>query len=164
MSNLGLEVALKREGIAFDRSKVGDRYVMQMLREKSWHLGGESSGHIIWLNSTTTGDGIVAALQVLAIMQETGLTLPELLSGLTLFPQTMVNVSLEEMLPERQWGKIYSEVAKAESTLGDRGRVLVRPSGTEPLIRIMVEGEDAVETKKICQELAGFVKNLTHIC
>lgn len=162
MSNLALELALKREGIDFARSKVGDRYVMEMLREKNFHLGGESSGHIIWLNSTTTGDGIVAALQVLNIMQETGLKLPELLQGLSLFPQVMMNVSLIEMLPERQWAKIDDEVKKAEATLGDRGRVLVRPSGTEPLIRIMVEGENAEETQKICQDLTNFVKSLTH--
>lgn len=162
MSNLGLELALKREGIGFDRSKVGDRYVMQMLREKNWHLGGESSGHIIWLNSTTTGDGIVAALQVLAIMQETGLKLPALLTGLTLYPQVMINVSLVEMLQEKHWAKIYAEVAKAEATLGDRGRVLVRPSGTEPLIRIMVEGENEAEVQKICQDLADFVKKITN--
>lgn len=162
MSNLALELALKREGIGFERARVGDRYVMEMLREKNWYLGGEPSGHIIWLNSTTTGDGIVAALQVLSIMQESGLKLSELLLDLKLFPQVMINVSLVEMLPERQWAKIYAEVKKAEESLRDRGRVLVRPSGTEPLIRIMVEGENEGEIIKICQELADFVRGMTH--
>jgi len=162
MSNLGLELALKRDGIPFARSKVGDRYVMQMLREKNWHLGGESSGHIIWLNSTTTGDGIVSALQVLQIMQETGLYIKNLLEGLTLCPQVMINVSLVEKLSERHWTKINNRVAELEAELAERGRILVRPSGTEPLIRIMVEGQDQAETQKICEDLANFVKELTH--
>ncbi len=162
MSNLALELALKRDGISFARAKVGDRYVMEMLREKDWHLGGESSGHIIWLDSTTTGDGIVAGLQVLTVMQQTGLRLPDLLQGFTPFPQVMINVSLIEPLNERQWAKIYEQVKKAEDTLKDHGRILVRPSGTEPLVRIMVEGENEKKVQKICQDLADFVRSLTH--
>ncbi len=160
MSNLGLELALKRAGIQFARSKVGDRYVMEMLREKHWHLGGEASGHIIWLNSTTTGDGIVAALQVLMTMQETGLKLPELLVGLTLFPQKMINVNLPAPLTEAQRQKINAQVTQIEAQLGERGRVLVRPSGTEPLVRVMVEGENAAEIEALAEQLADFVKDL----
>ena len=160
MSNLGLEIALKKAGIAFARSKVGDRYVMEMLREKNWHLGGESSGHIIWLNSTTTGDGIVAALQVLMIMQETGKTLPQLLADLILYPQTMINVSLSERLSDSQSNQINEEVSRIELELGERGRVLVRPSGTEPLVRVMVEGENTEEVEKIAQKLADFVRTV----
>jgi phosphoglucosamine mutase len=160
MSNLGLEVALKKAGIQFARSKVGDRYVMAMLREKNWQLGGESSGHIIWLNSTTTGDGIVAALQVLMIMQETGKKLPELLADLSLYPQTMINIVLAEKLTDMQNQKIDAEVKKMESMLGERGRVLVRPSGTEPLVRVMVESENTKEVECLAHELAEFVREI----
>ncbi len=158
MSNLGLEVALKAANIPFARAKVGDRYVMEMLREKNWQLGGESSGHIIWLNSTTTGDGIVAALQVLMVMQETGKTLPELLADLTLYPQTMVNVALNTRLTDAQSQQIDEEVKKMEGKLGERGRILVRPSGTEPLVRVMVEGKDAQEVSLLAHQLADFVR------
>ena len=160
MSNLGFELALKREGIKFARSKVGDRYVMEMLQEKKWHLGGEPSGHIIWLNSTTTGDGIVAALQVLALMQNTGLALEELLKDLFLFPQVLINVKLTQSLSDVQWKKIYQEVAAIEAVLKDRGRVLVRPSGTEPLVRVMVEGESELEVKAQADYLAQFIQSL----
>ena len=160
MSNLALELALKREGIAFARSKVGDRYVMEMLREKNWNLGGESSGHILWLNSTTTGDGIVSALQILYIMQETGLKLPELLQGLKMFPQSMINVSLSQALSEEEWAKIYAEGNRIEKAFGSRGRVLIRPSGTEPLVRIMVEGEDEAEVQSVAERIADFVKKI----
>ncbi len=161
MSNLALELALKREGIHFARAKVGDRYVMEMLREKGWNLGGESSGHIISLNASTTGDGIVSALLVLHVLQETGRTLPELLAGLKMFPQVMINVPLSAPLKDRDWAKIYTEVGKVEATLRERGRVLVRPSGTESLVRIMVEGEDGLEVQRLCTALAGFVKAIT---
>ncbi|MCX7122994.1 MAG: phosphoglucosamine mutase [Gammaproteobacteria bacterium] len=160
MSNLGLEIALKKAGIAFARSKVGDRHVMEMLREKNWQLGGESSGHIIWLNSTTTGDGIVAALQVLMIMQETGKKLPELLSDLTLYPQTMINIALPAKWSEAQQAQIDTEVKRIEAELEERGRVLVRPSGTEPLVRVMVEGENVKEVAQFANDLAEFVRNI----
>lgn len=160
MSNLALEQALNRKKIKFARAKVGDRYVMEMLQEKKWDLGGESSGHIIWLGSTTTGDGIVAALQVLAMMQNTKKTLPELLKDLTLFPQQMINVALKKDLSKSNWDKVYEEVAKVEGTLKDKGRVLVRASGTEPLIRVMVEGENAADVKKYVNQLAKFIETL----
>ena len=133
---------------------------MEMLQEKKWDLGGESSGHIIWLGSTTTGDGIVAALQVLAMMQNTKKTLPELLKDLILFPQLMVNVALKKDLSKSNWEKIHEEVAIVESKLKDKGRVLVRASGTEPLIRVMVEGESATEVKKHVNQLAKFIETL----
>ncbi len=160
MSNLALEQALDRKKIKFARAKVGDRYVMEMLQEKKWDLGGESSGHIIWLGSTTTGDGIVAALQVLALMQNTKKTLPELLKDLTLFPQLMINVALKKDLSKSSWEKVQEEVAKVEGKLKDKGRVLVRASGTEPLMRIMVEGESATEVKKYANQLAKFIEAL----
>jgi phosphoglucosamine mutase len=160
MSNLALEIALKREGIDFVRAKVGDRYVMEMLREKKWSLGGEASGHIIWLGSTTTGDGVVAALQVLAIMQETRQTLPELLADLSLFPQVIKNVVTTGPLSESLWARIFEQVKVVETRLADRGRVLVRPSGTEPLIRIMVEGENQADINTFANELSDFIENL----
>lgn len=160
MTNLAVELALKREGIPFLRAQVGDRYVMEMLREKKWHLGGEPSGHIIWLSSTTTGDGMVAALQVLAIMQESGLSLPQLLADLSLLPQIMINVPLKEKLNDANWNRIFSEVKKTEDTLSNRGRVLVRPSGTEPLIRIMIEGQNQNEIEALAHALAHFIKEI----
>jgi phosphoglucosamine mutase len=160
MSNLGLEQALARKKIKFMRTKVGDRYVMEALQAQDWHLGGESSGHIIWLSSTTTGDGIVAALQVLALMHNTKKRLPELLKGLTLFPQIMINVKSTKDLSKAHWAKINEEVSKVEAKLKDKGRVLVRASGTEPLIRVMVEGESAADVKKHVQHLTKFIENL----
>lgn len=160
MSNLGLEQALKKEGIDFYRSKVGDRYVMEALQEKKWHLGGEASGHIIWLNSSTTGDAIVAALQVLMLMQRSERTLKDLLKDLKLFPQIMLNVKIKKMLPKDTWKKVEAEVAKAQKQLKNKGRILVRPSGTEPLIRVMVEGENKRDVKKHAETLSTFIQNL----
>jgi phosphoglucosamine mutase len=160
MSNLSLEQALAKKDIQFVRTQVGDRYVMEMLQQKNWHLGGEPSGHIIWLNSTTTGDGIVAALQVLALMQNTKKNLPELLEDLTLFPQLMHNIKLTKNLTKTQWQKITEEVKNVENKLQDKGRVLVRPSGTEPLIRVMVEGKNSNEVKKYVNHLASFIEKL----
>lgn len=160
MSNLGLEQALLEQDIKFARSKVGDRYVMEMLQEHNWHLGGEASGHIIWLNSTTTGDGIVAALQVLALMHNSKKRLPELLKNLQLYPQVMINVEIQKDLNKAHWDKINGEVTKVEQSLKNKGRVLVRASGTEPLIRVMVEGEDATQVKKYAQTLAKFIEDL----
>lgn len=160
MSNLGLEQALMRKEIKFTRAQVGDRYVMEALQKQGWHLGGESSGHIIWLDSTTTGDGIVAALQVLALMQNTGKRLPELLTDLALFPQLMINVKIAQDLHQKHWDAIHQEVAKVEARLKEKGRVLIRASGTEPLIRVMVEGENAQDVKKYVHELAKFIEGL----
>lgn len=160
MTNLGMEKALAKHDIPFARAKVGDRYVMEQLKERGWLYGGESSGHVICLNATTTGDGIVAALQVLSVMAKLGLSLNELKSGMTKYPQTMINVRL----PSREAKPLDSEqvkqaVAEMESKLADKGRVLLRASGTEPLIRVMVEGEDVSLVKECAESLAVVVKS-----
>lgn len=158
MSNLGLEVALKRDGIDFKRAKVGDRYVMELLTSRGWNLGGESSGHLICLDRTTTGDGIVAALQVLCAVNRTGLTLHELKSGMSKFPQCMENVRVSCKVDIDGSDVIQQAVREAEDELGSRGRVLLRPSGTEPLVRVMVEGEDAEQVTQMTARLARVVK------
>jgi phosphoglucosamine mutase len=160
MTNLGMEKALTKLDIPFVRAKVGDRYVMELLKEKGWLYGGESSGHVICLNATTTGDGIVSALQVLSVMAKQGLSLNELKSGMNKYPQTMINVRL----PSREAKPLESEqvksaVKEAEQRLADKGRVLLRASGTEPLIRVMVEGEDVALVKECAENLAEVVKN-----
>jgi len=154
MSNLGLEHALQRHGIEFKRAAVGDRYVMEMMHEHSWFLGGESSGHIICLDRTTTGDAIVAALQVLQILVTTGKSLQEIKSGMNKYPQTLINVPFESKLDINNAPNIQKAVKDAESDLAEFGRVLLRPSGTEPLIRVMVEGVDAPKVKQLAQQIA----------
>lgn len=158
MSNLGLEVALKREGIDFKRAQVGDRYVMELLTNGGWNLGGESSGHLICLDRTSTGDGIVAALQVLCAVSRTGLTLHELKSGMSKFPQVMENVRVSGKVDIDGSDPIQQAVRQAEAELGSRGRVLLRPSGTEPLVRVMVEGEDAALVTQMTSRLARVVE------
>jgi len=159
MSNLGLELALQRDGVEFKRAQVGDRYVMELLNAEGWMLGGESSGHIICLDRTTTGDGIVAALQVVCAIQRTGLTLNELKSGMNKCPQSMENVRVSGKVDIEGSAAIQQAVSEAEAELAGRGRVLLRPSGTEPLIRVMVEGEDAAMVADITLRLALVVKN-----
>ncbi len=158
MSNLGLELGLERCGIPFERAKVGDRYVMERLKAQGWRLGGESSGHIICLDRTTTGDGIVAALQVLHVMVNSGRSLHELKQGMTKLPQTLVNVPLENRIDLDSSTRIREAVQDVESNLQDRGRVLLRPSGTEPLIRVMVEGEDLGQVKHYAEQIADAVR------
>ena len=158
MSNLGLEVALQRDGIDFKRAKVGDRYVMEVLTNGNWSLGGESSGHIICLDRTSTGDGIVAALQVLCAVNRSELSLHKLKSGMRKFPQRMENVRVNGKVDIEGSDSIQQAVRAAEDELGSRGRVLLRPSGTEPLVRVMVEGEDAVQVARLTQDLAQVVK------
>ncbi|MCF6338256.1 MAG: phosphoglucosamine mutase [Gammaproteobacteria bacterium] len=158
MSNLGLEVALQRDGIDFKRAKVGDRYVMEVLTNGNWSLGGESSGHIICLDRTSTGDGIVAALQVLCAVNRSELSLHKLKSGMRKFPQRMENVRVSGKVDIEGSDIIQQAVRAAEDELGNRGRVLLRPSGTEPLVRVMVEGEDAVQVTRLTQDLAQVVK------
>ena len=157
MSNLGLELALQNLKIPFCRSSVGDRYVMQELKTRDWVIGGESSGHLICLDKTTTGDGIISALQVLAAMQEMGKSLYDLKSMMEKFPQTMINVRLKNPKALNGNKAIHSAVTDAESTLGKEGRVLLRPSGTEPMVRVMVEGSDEALVSKLATELSQVV-------
>ena len=156
MSNLGLEVALKDRGIAFARAQVGDRYVVAKLLQEGWHLGGEGSGHILCLDQATTGDGVVSALQVLRAITDQGKTLADLKGAMTKFPQVMINVPANSAkLMENN--AVQSAVRDVDAVLGDKGRVLLRPSGTEPLIRVMVEGEDAPQVRRLAAQLAAVV-------
>jgi phosphoglucosamine mutase len=158
MSNLGLELALKEMGIPFTRTKVGDRYVVEALNAKGWSLGGEASGHVLCGDLNTTGDGIVAALQVILAVSESGKTLSELKAGMSKFPQTMINVRLAKKIDISDNQVINEAVADAETKLDGRGRVLLRPSGTEPLIRVMVEGEDQVLVDQLVSDMAKIVQ------
>jgi phosphoglucosamine mutase len=154
MSNLGLEQALSKHGMKLHRAKVGDRYVMEMMKQENSLAGGESSGHVICLDKTTTGDGIVAALQVLAEIQATGHTLHELRSAMTKYPQKLINLRVNQMIDISSNVEIRAAVKAAETELGDEGRVLLRASGTEPVIRVMVEGRDATLTNHLAKQLA----------
>ncbi|MAR89468.1 MAG: phosphoglucosamine mutase [Pseudomonadales bacterium] len=158
MSNYGLELALQQLGVEFVRAKVGDRYVMEQLTERRWQLGGESSGHIVCLDKTTTGDGIVSALQVLTVMVGQDKSLDELRAGMRKMPQTMINVKLPEKRDVVSLPQVQDAVQSVEAHLGSRGRVLLRPSGTEPLIRVMVEGDDADEVAGLCRQIAAEVE------
>ncbi len=158
MSNLGLEQALAAEGIEFRRAKVGDRYVLGMLRELGGSLGGETSGHLLCLDRTTTGDGLVSALQVLAVMKRSGRRLAELTAGMTKFPQVMVNVRVRERVDPSRSAVIRDAVQRVERALGSAGRVVLRASGTEPLIRVMVEGRDESAVTRHANELAEVVR------
>jgi phosphoglucosamine mutase len=158
MSNLGLEQSLQADGIPFLRAAVGDRYVLAMLREHGGVLGGETSGHLLCLDRTTTGDGLVSALQVLAVMKRTGRPLAELTAGMPQFPQVMVNVRVRERTDPRQSPAIQAAVSRVEAALGRTGRVVLRASGTEPLIRVMVEGEDEAVVTRYANELAETVR------
>lgn len=160
MSNLGLEQALQELEINFLRAKVGDRYVLEMLQQHHGTLGGESSGHIICLDRTTTGDGIITALQVLAVCVQTGLPLHELKAGMYKYPQRMINVPLSRKLDVVNLPKVQAAVRNAEQHLAQQGRVLLRSSGTEPLLRVMVEGTDARLIEEISQQLAEVVKTV----
>lgn len=160
MSNLGLELALRDAGLKFVRANVGDRYVKEMMEAEGWHVGGESSGHIICSDVTTTGDGIVAALQVLASLKSSGASLRELLAGMTKLPQTMINVRVAGRVQLADYPAVTEAVAQVETQLGDRGRVLLRPSGTEPVVRVMVEGESATEVEALCTSLAARVQEI----
>ena len=158
MSNMGMEVALRDMGLDFVRAKVGDRYVMAELGKRGWTLGGESSGHIVCLDKTTTGDAIIAALQVLTAVVQSGQSLHELRQGMTKFPQQLINVKIAQKSDPMLNEEIAAAVAQAERELGARGRVLLRASGTEPLIRVMVEGEHQQQISRICQDLADQVR------
>ena len=158
MSNLGFERALERADIEFVRAKVGDRYVLEEMNKRNWVIGGENSGHILCKNATSTGDGIVAALQVLKALVESGQKLYTAKSGMRKYPQEMINVTLASKVDVMSIESVQLAVKKAEEELGDNGRVLLRPSGTEPVVRVMVEGKDAHQVSDVCQALAEQVK------
>jgi phosphoglucosamine mutase len=157
MTNMALEVAFKEMGIGFARAKVGDRYVLEMMQEQGWLLGGEGSGHLLALDKHTTGDGIVSALQVLQAVHRSGRTLAELLAGVTLFPQTLINVRLAEGVDWKTSAALAKEREAVERELGDAGRVLIRASGTEPVLRVMVEARDGEQAKRCAERLATAV-------
>jgi phosphoglucosamine mutase len=160
MSNLGLELALKKENIEFVRANVGDRYVMQQLKEHNWRFGGESSGHLLCLDSTSTGDGVVSALQIMMALQDSGKKLHELKSGMIKCPQTMINVRRNKEIDVSKDEVIQAAAAKVELELAGRGRVLLRPSGTEPVVRVMVEGEEGALVAQKAQYLAKIVEQI----
>ncbi|MET0498778.1 MAG: phosphoglucosamine mutase [Steroidobacteraceae bacterium] len=157
MSNLGLEHALAKEGIAFRRARVGDRYVHEMLKETGGALGGETSGHLLCLDRTTTGDAIIAALQVLEIMKKTGRSLAELAAPMSKYPQVLENVRMARKIDPSASIAIQEAVSQAERRLGDSGRIVLRPSGTEPVIRVMVEGRDEKLVRELAKSLAASV-------
>jgi phosphoglucosamine mutase len=158
MSNLGLEIALKDLGVPFLRAAVGDRHVLQLLRAHAGELGGESSGHLLLLDKATTGDGLVVALQVLAVMKTTGKSLAELSAGMQRFPQQLVNVRVAKRFDAAREPAVAAAIARVERSLGARGRVVLRASGTEPLIRVMVEGEEADAVARHAEDLAEAVR------
>ncbi len=159
MSNYGMELAFKDKGIPFVRAKVGDRYVIQKMKEHNWSLGGESSGHIICSDVTTTGDGIISALQVVYALGILDQNLAEAKQGMLKLPQKMVNVRISKKVDINTYPEVQAAVSKAEQRLANTGRVLLRPSGTEPLIRVMVEGDDASLINELADELADVVEN-----
>ena len=163
MSNLGMELALKERGIQFARAKVGDRYVKEVMKDKGWCLGGEASGHIICDDISTTGDGVVAALQVLLALQHSGQDLATAKSGMRKFPMRMINVRAQDKPDLDSNSELGAVVEATEAELGERGRVLLRPSGTEPVVRVMVEGEDAAQVDRLCEGLAEQVENLLKV-
>lgn len=160
MSNMGLELALKDANIAFTRAKVGDRYVMQELEANGWILGGEPSGHILCLDKSRTGDAIIAGLQVLAVMQARGKALSDLTEGFEVLPQKLVNVRLSQMQDPFEHEELVAAFDKARATLEGRGRLLIRQSGTEPMIRVMVESDDEIECDVMANDLADKIKTV----
>ena len=155
MTNMAVEVALKAKGVEFVRAKVGDRYVLEVLAEKGWLLGGEGSGHLLALDKHTTGDGLVSALQVLQACVASGKTLAQLLEGVALFPQTLINVRLQPGFDWKNHAPLQVATQEAEAALGDAGRVLIRASGTEPLVRVMVEARDAALAQQTAERIAA---------
>lgn len=160
MSNFGFELGLKNLGVPFSRANVGDRYVIERMIENGWTLGGENSGHIVCSNVTTTGDGIIAALQVLLAMTTMGDKLNKIKKGMTKLPQTMINVRMSRRVNVATDETIQAAVMQTEAKLAGTGRVLLRPSGTEPVVRVMIEGQDRQQVKELAQELAAVVETV----
>jgi phosphoglucosamine mutase len=158
MTNMAVELALAERGVALVRAKVGDRYVLEELVSRGWQLGGEGSGHLLALDKHTTGDGIVSALLVLQAASRTGRSIAQLLGGMTLFPQTLINVRLKPGQDWRTNSNLKDEQAAVMRELGDHGRVLIRPSGTEPLVRVMIEARDAAQAKRCAERLADTLR------
>lgn len=160
MSNLGLDIVLKKNGATLVRTKVGDRYVVEEMLKNGYNFGGEQSGHLIFLDHTTTGDGIISGLQILAIMQREGKTLSELSSVMESIPQVLINVEVKKKGDVYSIPQIAEKIRKIENKLGDEGRVLVRPSGTEPKIRVMVEGQDKKLISAMTEEISESIRQL----
>jgi phosphoglucosamine mutase len=158
MSNLGLEQALTAQKVPFRRANVGDRYVMAMLQQEGWELGGETSGHLLCLDKSTTGDGIVAALEVLAVVRQSGKSLAELKAGMQIFPQTMINVRMSKRFDLKTSAPVQKALGEVEKELAANGRVVLRASGTEPVVRVMIEGRDPALVARLGQQLADTVK------
>lgn len=158
MSNMALELAMQQANVPFVRAKVGDRYVLQALEENGWSIGGEQSGHILTLDKSTTGDAIISALQVLKVMVEKNTTLDQLVEDYQPFPSTLINVRLTQMFDPYSVPQLVEQFDQAEQQLKGRGRILIRKSGTEPVIRVMVEGQDATEVQQLAKHLADQIQ------
>ncbi|MES2510312.1 MAG: phosphoglucosamine mutase [Pseudomonadota bacterium] len=159
MTNMAVEVALRKKGVEFVRAKVGDRYVLEELEKRGWLLGGEGSGHLLALDKHTTGDGLISALQVLQACVRGGKTIAQLLGDVVLFPQTLLNVRISAGLDWQSNSKLKAETQAVESELGDTGRVLIRASGTEPLLRVMVEARDAQQAQACAARIAATIQS-----
>jgi phosphoglucosamine mutase len=160
MSNMGLDIALRKAGGQVIKTDVGDRYVVEEMRRSGYRFGGEQSGHMIFLDHNTTGDGVISALQVLAILQKSDKPLSELASVMTALPQVLVNVRVRERRAIKELPEVEALISGVEKRLGDTGRVLIRYSGTEPLMRIMLEGQDQAEISGMANEIASLVEGL----
>jgi phosphoglucosamine mutase len=158
MTNMAVELALKQKDVEFVRAKVGDRYVLEELEKRNWLLGGEGSGHLLCLDKHTTGDGLISALQVLKACARAGKTMSELLQGVTLFPQTLINVRLKAGQDWKKNDKLPAETARIERELDGAGRVLIRASGTEPVLRVMVEAREEKVARGAAERLAEVVR------
>ena len=157
MTNMAVEAALGEMGVGFARAKVGDRYVLELLQERGWQVGGEGSGHLLALDKHTTGDGIISALQILSALRRSGTTLAAITSELSLWPQTLLNVKIKSGFDWQSSGDLLSARERAAAALGDSGRVLIRPSGTEPLLRVMVEARDANLARRLAEDIASCI-------